>query len=163
MNKSVNFKNSKLSLFSIFICIFVLTNPAESAYFKGLGDLAGGDYMSTARGISADGTVVVGGFYSSSGYEAFRWTEATSMVGIGDLSGGIFKSWARATSADGTVIVGMGTSSLSTPNEEAFRWTQISGMIPLGDLPGDPFRSEAFSISADGTKIVSRSWITGSD
>ncbi|MBW2652365.1 MAG: hypothetical protein JRC57_04670, partial [Deltaproteobacteria bacterium] len=136
---------------------------AKQASFMGLGDLPGGDFRSSARGISADGLVIVGNSSSSSGNEAFRWTEGTGMVGLGDLSGGIFQSLARATSADGSTIVGYGTSSLSTPNEEAMRWTETIAMIPLGDLPGDPFRSEAFSISADGSKIVGRSWITGSD
>ncbi len=162
----INEKPKNLASFNIKKVYFHVKQKifkSEQASFMGLGDLPGGDFGSSARGISADGSVVVGNSLSLAGGEAFRWTADTGMVGLGDLSGGIFKSVARASSADGSIIVGMGTSSLSTPNEEAFRWTEISGMIGLGDLPGDPFRSEAFSISADGIKIVGRTWITGSD
>jgi probable HAF family extracellular repeat protein len=77
----------------------------EPSTFQGLGDLAGGDFESLAHGISPDGSVVVGHSQSTSGLEAFKWTESTGMVGLGDLSGGNFSSSARASSTNGTVIV----------------------------------------------------------
>jgi uncharacterized membrane protein len=40
----------------------------------GLGDLPGGEFFSHGAGVSADGSVVVGGGTSASGFEAFRWT-----------------------------------------------------------------------------------------
>jgi probable HAF family extracellular repeat protein len=117
----------------------------------GLGDVPGGRFYSTANGISADGSVVVGYGTSSSGtYEAFRWTEAGGMVGLGDE---LFFSEANGASADGSVVVGTSSSS-SAP--AAFRWTEVGGMVGLGDLPGGGFFSTAYGISADGTVVVGR-------
>jgi probable HAF family extracellular repeat protein len=91
----------------------------------GLGDLPGGDFRSTAQGVSFDGSVIVG---SSSGFtfggEAYRWTADGGMVGLG---GGQLGSSAWATSADGSVVVGR--SSL-----EAFRWTADGGMVLLASI-----------------------------
>ena len=76
----------------------------------GLGDLPGGVFGSDAWGVSADGSVVVGGSYSASGIgEAFRWENGV-MTGLGDLPGGSW-SWAHAVSADGLVVVGGGDSA----------------------------------------------------
>src|SRR5215510_14161600 len=58
------------------------------ADFIPLGSLPGGIFHSDARGVSADGMVVVGGSNSASGFEAFRWTAAGGMVGLGVLPGG---------------------------------------------------------------------------
>ena len=122
----------------------------------GLGYLAGGvSLFSEARGVNADGTVVIGQSTSSSagasGYEAYRWTQAGGMVGLGDLAGGGFSSAAFGVSADGTVVVGEGTSANGT---EAFRWTQAGGMLGLGDLAGGGFSSSAYGVSADGTVVI---------
>jgi probable HAF family extracellular repeat protein len=117
---------------------------------------------SDARGISGDGSVLVGGNSSRTPppppftllLEAFRWTSAAGMVGLGDLpGGGALRSQANAVSADGSVIVGYGTSDFGT---EAFRWTSALGMVGLGDLPGGIFQSEALAVSADGSIIVGR-------
>jgi probable HAF family extracellular repeat protein len=53
---------------------------------EGLGDLPGGGFFSIARAISADGGVIVGQGTSTSGQEAFRWTEDDGMVGLARLS-----------------------------------------------------------------------------
>ncbi len=120
--------------------------------FTGLGDLPGLGFSSGANGISADGLVVVGFSTSTSGGEAFRWTETSGMVGLGDLAGGSFGSQAFAVSADGSVVVGRG---FSTPGgNEAFRWTPTSGMVGLGDLAGGSFSSNALGVSADGSVVV---------
>jgi probable HAF family extracellular repeat protein len=58
----------------------------------GLGDLVGGTFDSTARGTSANGSIVVGQSSSVNGNEAFRWTQTTGMVGLGDFPGGSFFS-----------------------------------------------------------------------
>jgi len=134
-----------------------------------LGDLPGGDFVSDARGVSGDGSVVVG--LSSSedsqnsplGYEAFRWTAGGGMVGLGDLPGGDFFSQARGISADGSTVVGHSSSAADAGNydEEAFRWTAASGMVGLGDLPGGDFYSDAWDVSADGSTVVGVSMSTG--
>jgi probable HAF family extracellular repeat protein len=125
----------------------------------GLGDLPGGGFFSSAFGVSADGSVVVGQGYSASGYEAFRWTSGEGLVGLGDLPGGGFDSEARGVSADGSVVVGQGYSA---SGYEAFRWTSGGGMVSLRDLLvnrgvtnlTDWMLTEAQGVSADGRTIV---------
>ena len=117
----------------------------------GLGDLSNGSFSSEARGVSADGSVAVGIGSSTSGTEAFRWTEAGGMVGLGDLAGGSYASYGYGVSADGSVVVGY---SSSTSGTEAFRWTEAGGMVGLGDLPGGGFYSYAYDVSADGSVVV---------
>jgi len=117
----------------------------------GLGDLAGGGFLSAAYDASAGGSVVVGISESASGGEAFRWTAVGGMVGLGDLPGGDFYSGAWAASADGSVVVGL---SQSASGAEAFRWTSAGGMVGLGDLPGGNFYSLAEDVSADGSVVV---------
>jgi probable HAF family extracellular repeat protein len=138
----------------VAICLLSvqLVPPAQAAKFLGLGDLPGGAVGSSARGISANGSVVVGDSTSGSGVnEAFRWTSGGGMLGLGDLTGGPFLSHATGVSADGTVVVGDG---LSTSGTEAFLWTSSGGMIGLGDLPGGGFQSFAHGVSADGSIVV---------
>ncbi|GCL47825.1 PEP-CTERM sorting domain-containing protein [Microcystis aeruginosa] len=127
-----------------------VTFPAQAASFQGLGFLPGGSF-STASGVSADGSVVVGESSSANGREAFRWTQATGMVGLGDLPGGFFNSQPFGVSGDGSVVVG---ESSSANGFEAFRWTQGTGMVGLGDFPGGGFGSIARGVSADGSVVV---------
>ncbi len=96
---------------------------------------------STAKAVSSDGTVVVGGGSS----RAFRWTSQSGMV---DLGYGV----ANGVSADGSVVVGT-YNALDT----AFRWTQEEGLVSLGVLPGDYYSSGGNAISADGSVIVGAS------
>ena len=121
----------------------------------GLGDLQGGDYWSDARGVSADGNVVVGMSYNASfNFEAFRWTSGTGMVGLGDLPGGGFDVRANDVSADGNVVVGNGSSATGP---EAYYWTSAGGMMGLGYLPGLEAESRAYGVSADGSVVVGQS------
>ena len=126
----------------------------------GLGDLPGGGFSSTARGISDGGQVIVGESVSDNGWEAFRWTEDGGMVGLGSLPGPWFESHAYDASADGSVIVGESRSEFGT---EGFRWTETEGMVGLGFLHGEYGKSQAFGVSADGTVIVGLSWNSMSD
>ena len=118
----------------------------------GLGYLPGGN-LSTAAGISADGSVVVGYSRSSLGGQAFRWTEAEGMVGLHDLPGGKFYSTAYDVSADGSVVVGFSSSEMGV-DYEAFLWTESNGMIGLGGLSGGWYESQAYAVSADGLVVV---------
>lgn len=122
--------------------------------FVELGDLPGGPVRSQANGVSADGSVVVGGSTVSDRFifEAFRWTAADGMVGLGDIPSMGIGSIANAVSDDGSVVVGAGNLTLGA--REAFRWTAATGMVGLGDLPGGGFDSEALAVSADGAVIV---------
>ena len=100
----------KKSLLLVFVSVvaFVTATPTTSGpqcFFQGLGFLPGGSF-SFARGVNADGTVVVGPSNDASGLsQAFRWAAASGMVGLGFLPGGN-TSLARGVNADGTVVVG---------------------------------------------------------
>ncbi len=127
----------------------------DTAYL-GLGDLPGGAFRSYSRGISHDGSVVVGSSFTSTSpvvEEAYRWTESGGMVGLGFLPGAPASgdSIAWAVSGDGTVVVGR---SDSASGDEAFRWTSASGMVGLGDLPGGYFDSYAYDVTPDGSIVV---------
>ncbi len=131
--------------------VALCASPSRSeaqATFQGLGDLPGGTVESMARGVSADGSVVVGFSYSELGMEAFRWTQEGGMVGLGDFPGGLFYSFADAVSGDGSIVVGH-----SKP-DGAFRWTQATGMVSLADLSGGIPLGVARDISADGSVVV---------
>ena len=111
------------------------------------------------HGVLADGSVVVGTSYSTSGTEAFRWTSDGGMVGLGDLPGGGFHSSAYGVSADGSVIVGQGYSA---SGHEVFIWDQVNGIQSLKDSMISDYGlvmtgwtlTYAEGISSDGLSIV---------
>jgi probable HAF family extracellular repeat protein len=112
-----------------------------------LGTLGGDE--SSAYGVSADGSVVVGwAEYAIYERRAFRWTASGGMQDLGDLGGGL--SWATGVSADGSVVVGWAENA--SDDSRAFRWTASGGMQDLGTLGGP--RSRAFGVSADGSVVV---------
>ncbi len=123
------------------VCVLVSNCFGGVAFFTGLGDLPGGDFVSQAHAVSADGSVVVGVSKSSIGLEAFRWTLSEGIVGLGSPM-----QFAFDVSDDGTVIVG------ESPNE-AVRWTEATGHVGLGQL-SDLDGSAAHSISGNGSVIV---------
>src|SRR4051794_3130922 len=94
---------------------------SEQPFFTGLG-IPVGQQLSSARGVSADGSVVVGYFDDS--YSAFRWTKAGGMVFIAGGS-------ANGASEDGAVVVG----GHARGGGGSFRWTP-SGTGFLGSLAG---------------------------
>jgi len=98
---------------------------------------------SSACGVSADGTVVVGGSDSN---EAYRWTAAGGVVSLGDLPGGNINSSAYDVSADGSTVVGYGSTA---EGKVAIRWTQPTGMVQLAG-----WQSDAQAVSADGSVVV---------
>ena len=142
------------------VVIWMITSAclahAQTAVFQGLGDLPGGDNMSEAWAVSADGLVVVGRSSTETDqFEAVKWT-VSGLESLGDLPGGPTRSLAKGVSADGSVIVGWGVSNNNQEegSTEAFRWTEATGMVGLGDLPDGEFDSDAWSVSADGSVVV---------
>jgi len=134
--------------------------PSDSC-MVGLGDLPGGAFISYARAVSADGSVVVGGSQSDLCSEAFRWEDGV-MTGLGTLAGGS-ESTARAVSADGSVVVGhniYGVFPFRTT--EAFVWTERNGMRSVRSVLVDDFGfdltgwtlTSAAGISDDGLTIL---------
>lgn len=123
--------------------------PPEPAVFTDLGGPLAARRVE-ARGVSGDGTTVVGQFWDGVRWEAFVWTRAEGLLAIGHLPGGDSACVANAVSHDGSVVVGSATTSSGL---RAFRWTREGGMTPLPGLP-DGGASEALDISGDASAIV---------
>lgn len=110
---------------------------------------------STARNISSDGKVIVGGATDinvGSLRTAFRWTSTGGMVSLGALPGNT-NSEAYGVNSDGSVIVG-GSES------KAFIWTSTGGMSELVGLPGNTL-AFANSCNSDGTLVVGYCTVSG--
>ncbi|MGB7317632.1 MAG: autotransporter domain-containing protein [Planktotalea sp.] len=127
-----------------------------------LGALPGGIVDSYANGVSADGSIVVGGSSSAAGFFATRWSVGKPVETLGDLAGGKDFSLALDVSDDGKIVVGQSSSAIGN---EAFRWAEgdPAGMTGLGFL-GTGTSSDANGVSGDGTVIVGSSETgTGND
>ena len=118
----------------------------QSGGMVGLGRLVAGNH-SQALGISADGSVIVGG---SGG--AFRWTAGGGMAPLSQPPGYIGSLAQLGVSADGSVTVGWLDDFNYAP--EAVRWGSDGVLLKLGDLPGGSFSSQAIAVSADGSVVV---------
>ena len=86
-----------------------------------LGELPGGRHHSSARSVSADGSVIVGDSHSDRGNEAFVWNAKNGMRSLRDVlissSTSLaeqLQGWklteARGISADGRKIAGVGVN-----------------------------------------------------
>jgi probable HAF family extracellular repeat protein len=131
---------------------FVISLPSASEtqsnppyHFAPLGDLTGGTFCSTARSVSADGSVVVGYSNSYGGMQAFRWTQDEGMVGLSFTD-------AIAASADGSVVVGSRTMPLAHRTEPV-RGRKPGRLQGLGCLAGCTW-GEANGVNADGSVVV---------
>jgi probable HAF family extracellular repeat protein len=146
--------------------LWPLTDPLPRQAFRwtegtgavGLGYFEGSTWESSrATGVSADGSVVVGGSYGASNFEAFRWTESGGMEALGVLAGSD-STEATAVSANASVVVGRAFNQDEVLEQtafsvQAFRWTQSGGMEGLGFLDGLT-ASQATAVSADGSAVV---------
>jgi probable HAF family extracellular repeat protein len=120
-----------------------------------------GGSSSQAYGVSADGSVVVGGATNAAGQErAFRWTAFGGMQDLGVLPGG---NWSEAldVSADGSVVVGVATNAAG--QYRAFRWTVGRGIENLNFtyaslLTDGSVLMIANAISPNGRYIVGRGY-----
>jgi uncharacterized membrane protein len=96
----------KKSLLLVFVSAvaFATATPTTSrpqCFFQGLGN------RSSATGVNADGTVVVGELlpFGPPPAQAFRWTAATGIVGLGLLPGFTpLRQTASGVNADGTSV-----------------------------------------------------------
>lgn len=116
----------------------------------------GTDTYSDARGVSTDGSVIVGtsaNFDIVNSNRAFRWTSdggsGGTMTSLGVLPSGTI-SIANSVSGDGNVVAGWGYVNNV---ERAFRWTQARGMHDLGVVAGFD-SANAQGVSANGSTIV---------
>lgn len=89
---------------------------------------------SEARGISADGSTIVGGAGDEDTQtgQAFRWTASEGMVGLGRLPGTV-SALALDVSGDGGVVVGRSYLADGI-TDRPFVWTPQTGMLPLRDF-----------------------------
>jgi probable HAF family extracellular repeat protein len=113
---------------------------------------SGSGRSSYARGISLDGTVVVGEIRSSetqNRFQAFRRKFPGDIEILGTLEDGN-TSVAYAASGDGSVVVGR--SENQNGYFRPFRWTPQTGMVDLGTLGGN--QGEARAVSGDGSVVV---------
>jgi probable HAF family extracellular repeat protein len=103
---------------------------------------------SEARGVSADGTVVVGIHYNQNDNpRAFRWTRTGGMELLPNLGG--LTSAAHAVSADGVLTVGWADDERGYPR--AALWIEDGG----GFFPTPfPIFSEAYAIDPDATHFA---------
>ena len=137
-------------VFALLAVVGFCFQRSEAARFINLGDLGGQvGSSSTARDISADGSVVVGSVGPLGAQQAFRWTEQTGMAGLGQLPGNS-DSGAAAVSADGNLVVGGAGSN-------SFIWTKGAGLASLPSLPN--YRVNiAQDVSSDGNVIVGHAY-----
>jgi probable HAF family extracellular repeat protein len=118
-----------------------------------------GELRANARGVSGDGSIVVGYAEHNSTSTplglAFRWTEQTGMQGLGYARPNGTYAEARGISRDGSTIVGMSQSGGAVGPVDAFMWTASGGMHALAPLPASPVvYAEANAVNADGSVIA---------
>jgi len=125
-----------------------------------LGWLPGDDY-SDARGVSGDGSVVVGDSFSLAMGESprpFRWTASGGMEDLG-LPPGFVSARPYAASSDGSVVVGCGSLQGWA---QAWIWDPAHGVCDLQDALVKDYGLDlsgwalnfALDISDDGRTIV---------
>jgi probable HAF family extracellular repeat protein len=136
--------------------IFITTGAATAGLaptFRGIGDLPGGSFYSEIRGLSPDGTWVVGETNGPDGYVAFHMAVDGGIVTpLPGLPGGGVTATAEDVSDTG-IIAGYGYPT--TPGlYVAYRAATAGGSPqPLGYLDGGQF-SRAFATSRDGQILV---------
>ena len=110
-------------------------------------------YLSEARDVSGDGSVLVGFSSSSAGQSAFRYTVAGGMTDLGRLAGDTSNYIANGISTDGKVIVG------NSQERGSFVWTAAGGMQSLAGISS---RRSALETNANGSVIVGFDYLPGS-
>ncbi|RFN60019.1 T9SS type A sorting domain-containing protein [Marixanthomonas ophiurae] len=123
--------------------------PTET--WTSLGGIGGqsGEQISSAWGISADASTIVGlGWLPTSGAHAISWTESTGVVDLGSTVPDA-SSRANNVSGDGSVVVGW--QDTETGFRQAAVWT--NGVQQVISFPNGDRAQEAGAISNDGVWI----------
>ena len=142
----------------LFFLFFLWAPPGQAQVpsFNGLGDLPGGVVGSSARDISADGSVVVGESEGANGTESVSWTSAGGLVGLGFLSLATPYSTATGISADATVITGISNDSNGVARAYRLSGGSMVALANQGCNSCDPL-TYGRGISADGLVIFGSS------
>lgn len=137
------------------LLLFLAPSLGLALEFKGIGDLPGGSFYSTAGALSKNGSYLVGESNSSLGNEGFIYDiSASTSEAISDLDGGDFRISSYGVANTGRVV----GYSHSANGAEAFYRDHTSVTQPMGDLPGGAFWSVAYGISMSEEVIVGRSY-----
>ncbi len=153
MTMSSRFHVRMLSIVGLLVLGVAHNAAAQSAAFRGLGDLPGGNFGSRGYAVCGDGSTIVGRASVVDGVEACRWVSEGEPEGLGRLGHSVGWSYALAVSNDGGVIVGFAPNNGG--GSQPFRWTADEGMVSLGFLPGGgTYTTKANGISSDGSVIV---------
>jgi uncharacterized membrane protein len=120
----------------------------------GVGHLGGPNLASsTSYAATADGSTIIGLSGTGTGFDAFRWTNASGIVPLGFATGSAIAG-SYSISGDGTVVVGYEFKQFSPGpagiNYDAVMWTPLTGVSSLAAGAG----SNAFDVSLDGRVIV---------
>jgi len=155
-------RRNNLQTLACLVLGLIITSANADPSFQGLGHWLPGGH-SEARGISADGSTVVG--WDRGNYNVayvglprypFVWTETSGRQILGDQPGE-----ALGVSSDASFIVGYhGLHDFALQTHEAFRWLQGEGFEGLGATRED-FGSEAHDVSATGAVVVGTSGNSG--
>jgi len=128
---------------AIIITVLLLANVShEIASFQGLG-LPEGFLYTWNPYISSDGSVIACTSYTSTSYEAFRWTKEEGFQSLSEPLSGNFAYSSRAVSGNGSIISGDGSLG-------SFRWTESGGL----EFPQELESALIYDISFDGTVMV---------
>ncbi|MFO0897495.1 MAG: PA14 domain-containing protein [Pirellulales bacterium] len=122
-----------------------------------LGDLPEGAFISSATGVSFDGTVIVGAGTTKRGAEAFRWTPENGMQGMG------IPDWATLSAAFD--VSGDGQRTLGQDHFDVFQgggnyWSFVappSGPFARIENPPGVRSNLGVAISRDGKVVVGAS------
>jgi hypothetical protein len=150
------------ALFLLSVLAAILFNSriaqAAPAYFTGIGDLPGGTFDGQARGISEDGSVVVGigntDVVKLRGYDApwqaFQWTREGGIKGIEGFHS-YHPSRDIKMSADGSTVTGT-VVPFGTDQDATVRWRADEGVTRLR-------LGAALGLSRDGASVLGWQWI----
>jgi uncharacterized membrane protein len=118
--------------------------------FQGLDAAANWPESGEIRGLSVDGSVLVG-LTSSAPHQSFRWTTEGGAQQLGTLPG--FASCSLASYSQDLSVL-FGSCENDTVSGPSFRWTQASGMLPLTQgAGGAACRFYTFAPSRDGATL----------
>jgi probable HAF family extracellular repeat protein len=116
----------------------------EESGMVGLGDLAGDGVFSSAYGVSADGSIIIGSGRTAAGERAFIWDDDNKMRDLQSVLvseyglGNALTNWtlqtATAISADGMILAGIGRNPLG--QSEGW-YVDLSAALVAGDANGD--------------------------